>query len=106
MTTLASPTLGGSDALSLWRVVLPAGASGPLHTMSSEQIWTLDSGSAACTVAGDRHELAPGDAIRIAADVPRQFTTESGATFTVCGFGDAIARTDENRDGVVPPWIQ
>jgi quercetin dioxygenase-like cupin family protein len=105
MTTLASPTVGETATLALWRVAYPAGATGPLHTMDSEQVWTLESGAATCDVGGERHELAPGDTVRIAADAPRQFTSDAGARFLVCGFANAVARTDANQDGVVPPWI-
>jgi quercetin dioxygenase-like cupin family protein len=105
MTTLASPTLGGTATLSLWRVAYAAGASGPLHTMDSEQIWTLESGGAVCLIGTERYELAPGDTIWIAADVPRQFLSTTDSRFTVCGFADAVARTDGNPGGVVPPWI-
>lgn len=105
MTTLASPETAETAALSLWRVELAAGASGPVHTMDSEQIWTVDAGSGACTVGEVRHDLEAGDTIRIAADAERQFTSEAGARFIVCGYAHAIARTKANGDGVVPPWI-
>lgn len=105
MTTLASPSTAETTALSLWRVELAAGASGPVHTMDSEQIWSVDAGSAVCTVGNVRVELETGDTIRIAADAERQFTSEAGVRFVVCGYADAIARTEANADGVVPPWI-
>lgn len=105
MTTLASPATAETAALSLWRVELAAGASGPLHTMDSEQIWTVDAGSAACAVGGTHHDLATGDTIQIAANAERQFSSKTGARFIVCGYANSIARTEANGDGVVPPWI-
>lgn len=105
MTTLASPTVGEAATIALWRVAYPSGATGPLHTMDSEQVWTLESGAAACRVGGECHELAPGDTIRIAAGAERQFTSDAGARFVVCGHANAVARTDANPAGTVPPWI-
>ncbi|MGC4190182.1 MAG: hypothetical protein QM589_02985 [Thermomicrobiales bacterium] len=106
MTTLASPTLGGTASLSLWRVEFAAGASGPLHTFDSEQIWTLESGTAACIAGEMRYDLATGDTIAIAADIPRQFSSSAGARFLVCGHANAVARAEGQQNGVVPPWIR
>jgi quercetin dioxygenase-like cupin family protein len=106
MTTLASPSLAGSEHLSLWRVELPAGGSGPRHRMSAEQVWTLLAGAASVTVAAERHDLAPGDTIYLPAGIDRQFMAATPATFLVCGTPDAVATSDEHRDGVIPPWIQ
>lgn len=105
MTTLAAPSLGQTTTLALWRVRYPAGATGPLHVMDSEQVWALESGSASCTVDGARHDLAAGDTIRIAGGAERQITTRDGARFVVCGHANAVARTEANPEGVVPPWI-
>ena len=44
MTTLASPTLGATEGLSLWKVEMAAGASGPRHVFDSEQLWTVQAG--------------------------------------------------------------
>src|SRR5581483_367223 len=44
MMTLASPTLGPTDGLSLWQVEMDAGRSGPRHVFDSEQLWTVRQG--------------------------------------------------------------
>ena len=41
MTTLASPTVGGTDGRSLWRVEMTRGACGPLHECNVELIWAV-----------------------------------------------------------------
>jgi quercetin dioxygenase-like cupin family protein len=105
MTTLASPSLSGTTALSLWRVDMAAGISGPLHSFDSEQIWTILSGEATCALDGIPHALHNGDTIRIPADVQRQFTATADTTFLVCGHGDALASTPTSDRPVSPPWI-
>ena len=106
MTTLASPTVGGSAALSLWRVAIPAGSVGPVHAFDSEQIWTLLAGTATFTVADRSYPLAAGDTIRLAAGVSRQVRAESDVEFVVCGYGAAVVSAPGNpASGTTPPWI-
>ena len=106
MTTLASPTLGGSAGLSLWRVAFPAGAAGPVHAFDSEQVWTVLSGAAVFTVDGWDHELAGGDTIVLPANATRQVRAESGAEFIVSGYGAAaVSAPGHPADGSTPAWI-
>ncbi|WP_051133001.1 hypothetical protein [Nocardia paucivorans] len=51
MTTLASPTLGGSSQL-LWRVEMTADNRGPMHSCDTEQIWTILTGRASFDLDG------------------------------------------------------
>jgi quercetin dioxygenase-like cupin family protein len=105
MTTLASPQVGGSSDLCLWVVEFGAGASGPDHTMNSEQVWVLERGSVRCHVGDQEHRLEPGDVIRLAGGLSRRFHAESDARFFVCGLPGALATTPSSDEGVVPPWI-
>ena len=106
MTTLASPTLGGSAGLSLWRVAIPAGGEGPVHAFDSEQIWTLLAGSATFIVADRPYPLTGGDTIRLAAGVPRQVRAVTDVEFVVCGHGAAVVSAPGNAaNGTTPPWI-
>lgn len=74
MTTLASPSLGQA-ALSMWRVDMAAGASGPLHGIDAEQIWTVVEGAASVEIDGEVTDLVAGDTVIIPADAVRRFSS-------------------------------
>jgi len=106
MTTLASPTLGPTADLSLWRVEMEAGAVGPLHTFDREQLWTVLDGELTITVEGATSDLAAGDTIVIPAAVERQVHARTAARLIVCGHGDAVAAVPgEDAPRGTPPWI-
>jgi quercetin dioxygenase-like cupin family protein len=106
MTTLASPTLGGSAGLSVWQVEMAPGSRGPLHVFDSEQVWTVLDGAIAVTADGVRHELGAGDTIVLRAGVTRQVEAEPEARILVCGRGDAVVSVPgEQDDRGTPPWI-
>jgi quercetin dioxygenase-like cupin family protein len=106
MTTLASPTLGPTAGLSLWRVEMAPDADGPLHTFDREQLWTVLDGEVTIAVDGAPSDLAAGDTIVIPAGVERQIHARTAACLIVCGSGDAVVgvRGEEAPRGT-PPWI-
>jgi quercetin dioxygenase-like cupin family protein len=106
MTTLASPTQGGSRRLSLWRVDMQAGRSGPLHRFDSEQLWTVLSGRISISCDATATDIGPGDTAVVPADVERQVTALENASMIVCGFGDAIASVPgQEVSRGTPAWI-
>jgi quercetin dioxygenase-like cupin family protein len=106
MTTLASPTLGATAALSMWQVEMTAGAQGPRHVFDSEQVWTVLEGQLAATVAGEQSELRAGDTVVLPADAERQLSATTDVRVLVCGHGDATARgPGEHAPRGTPPWI-
>jgi quercetin dioxygenase-like cupin family protein len=106
MTTLASPTLGGTASLSVWQVEMTAGSSGPPHVFDSEQVWTVLEGAVVAQVGGLPHELAVGDTLVLPAGVERRIVAEAEARILVCGRGDAIVSVaGEQTDRGTPPWI-
>lgn len=108
MTTLASPTQGGTKTLSLWRVTMRAGQCGPQHTFDVEQVWHVLDGTANVIAGAERIDLAVGDTLVIPAGTQRQVSTESGAVFVVTGPADGGARpvsAEGPGDSVAPPWI-
>ena len=108
MTTLASPTQGGTTTVSLWRVSMGAGQRGPRHTFDVEQAWHLLDGTATVVVDDETVDLSVGDTVVLRADVPRQVGTGSGAEFVVTGLAGGLA-TPTSPDGtgepVSPAWI-
>lgn len=107
MTTLASPTLGGARQ-ALWRVRMSAGAAGPHHRMSGEQVWTVLDGAVSVELRGDPPTvLSRGDTIVLPAGWLRRLTADplTGASALVTGPGDARAELADGTDRGVPDWI-
>lgn len=106
MTTVASPTLGGSE-LSMWSVEMAAGARGPRHVLDREQVWWLHEGRAEVEIGDDEQlVLTPGDTVVLAAGAVRRVTAATDVRFVVCGRGDAVVSVDgESGDRGTPPWI-
>ncbi|MFE3444859.1 cupin domain-containing protein [Nocardia sp. NPDC059180] len=105
MTTLASPNQGGSS-LSLWRVEMGPGKSGPLHFIDVEQIWTIVTGRAEIDLNGTDLVAEAGDTAVLPADVLRQITSgPEGVTAIVTAPANARAGTPDTDTTVVPPWI-
>ena len=106
MTTLASPTLGATAALSMWQVEMAAGAQGPRHVFDSEQVWTVLEGQLVAAVAGEESDLRAGDTVVLPAGAERQLSATTDVRVLVCGHGDATARVPgEDAPRGTPPWI-
>jgi quercetin dioxygenase-like cupin family protein len=106
VTTFASPTLGPSAGLSLWRAEMVADAQGPLHVFDSEQVWTVVDGTLSIALGDETVELTAGDTIVMPAGAERQVTATSAAQMIVCGHGDAIASVPgEDAPRGTPRWI-
>jgi quercetin dioxygenase-like cupin family protein len=106
MTTLASPTLGGTTDLSLWTVEMSAGSSGPLHRFDSEQLWTVLDGELRVELEGEELRLITGDTIVLPAAAERQIHAETDTRTIVCGNADGVAWVSaEDAARGVPPWI-
>jgi quercetin dioxygenase-like cupin family protein len=103
MTTLGSPTLGGATR-PIWRVEMPAGSAGPVHTIDAEQIWTVLSGGAAVQLGGEEVRVSAGDTLVLGPDVERQLTADAdqGLTAIVTSAPGSIAVAGGNR--IQPPW--
>ncbi|NUS72870.1 MAG: cupin domain-containing protein [Corynebacteriales bacterium] len=73
MTSIATPSRGTAE-ISTWRVEMEAGAQGPAHTISREQIWAILDGSATVTIDSGTHEVRAGDALVLPPTETRQIT--------------------------------
>jgi quercetin dioxygenase-like cupin family protein len=84
MITLAAPSLG-SRALSAWRVVMAADATGPAHSVDREQIWLPVSGTFEFTIDGTVRTVTAGEAATVPAGALRQVRAPQGpAEALVC----------------------
>lgn len=71
MRTLAAPSLGAT-ALSVWEVVMAAGAAGPAHRVDAEQVWVVLEGRLRVELDGRVLEPAAGDALTLPAAAERR----------------------------------
>lgn len=81
MTTLASPTQGGTRQ-SVWRVEMAPAAAGPAHAFDADQIWTVLAGGARIDLDGEAVIVTVGDTVIIPADARRQVFADADAGFT------------------------
>ncbi|GAA3089761.1 hypothetical protein GCM10020254_38440 [Streptomyces goshikiensis] len=70
MTGLAAPSRGSSE-LSTWTVDMPAEATGPEHSVSREQVWTVTTGTLEVTCDGRTERVTTGQTLVLPPDVPR-----------------------------------
>ena len=106
MTTLASPSVGGSTSLSLWEVEMKPDQRGPLHAFDREQLWTVRAGRVTISVDGSEHDLEAGDTLVIPARSERRVLARADAELLVCGQADAQASIPgEGTSRGTPPWI-
>ncbi|MFB7174275.1 cupin domain-containing protein [Streptomyces sp. NPDC056254] len=105
MTALATPSRGSSE-LSTWHVDMPAGATGPEHSVSREQVWTLTAGSLEVT-CGDRTEkVTAGRTLVLPADAPRRIHAPEAFRAYVAMRADGVV-TVTGEDGTrVLPWAR
>jgi quercetin dioxygenase-like cupin family protein len=117
MTTLASPTQGGSE-YAVWRVDMTPGASGPRHAFDTDQVWTVLDGGARIDLADETVAVAAGDTVIMPADAQRQVFADADHGFAaiVCAPGNTrvyrrnpTAATPEcatdDGDKILPNWI-
>lgn len=106
MTTIASPSQGPTEQLSMWTVHMRAGQQGPRHVFSSEQVWYVLVGEIEVAVDDASIRLGPGDAIVLAATKERQIAALVDVDIIVCGRGDAVASVPgETESRGTPAWV-
>lgn len=106
MTTLATPTQGGSG-LAVWRVELGPGKSNPPHAFDTEQVWTVVDGSATVDLDGEKITVASGDTVVMPAEVPRRVFADSADGFAaiVAAPAGTRASSPDRADKVAPAWV-
>jgi quercetin dioxygenase-like cupin family protein len=101
---LASPARGSRET-SVWRLAIPAGTTGTLHSCDREEIFVVLAGRAVATVGGETHELARGDALIVPADTDFALANPHGEPFeAIAAFpvgGQAVMPAGEK---FTPPW--
>jgi quercetin dioxygenase-like cupin family protein len=106
MTTLASPTQGPADQLSLWRVTMEAGQQGPRHVFDGEQIWHVLTGDVDFGVGDETVHLRAGDAVVLPRGIERQITAVTATEVITCGpSATLVTVVGEDLPRGTPPWI-
>jgi quercetin dioxygenase-like cupin family protein len=104
MTGLAAPSVGSKE-LSTWRVTLPEGAIGPVHSIDHEQVWMPLSGSFTFVVNDERVVAGHGQVAVLPAGVVRQVRAEHGpAVALVCMRSGGTAAVPGSAERRPLPW--
>ncbi|MEH1013519.1 cupin domain-containing protein [Micromonospora sp. CPCC 206060] len=101
---LAAPSQG-SHELSTWRVRMPTGATGPVHTIDREQVWMPVSGALTVTVADRTEVVRAGQALILPAGAVRQIrVTDTPTEVLVCMAAGGTATLPGSDDRYPLPW--
>ena len=104
MTGLAAPSVGSKE-LSTWRVELPIGAVGPLHSIDHEQVWMQVSGRFTVVVDDQQFQIGDGQVAVLPAGVVRQIRADNGpAVALVCMRSGGTAALPGDTDRRELPW--
>jgi quercetin dioxygenase-like cupin family protein len=93
--------------VAVWSVEMAAGAAGPLHSASEEQVLVVVAGRLAVTIEGGEQTLEPGGSAILPAGVERRLVNASDEPLTLlaCSRPGAQA-TVAGKDPVPIPWAQ
>ena len=105
MRTLISPQLAPSFPIAVWRTEIPAGTSGPTHTVDVDHFVTVVEGSVDVTVDGRSYTVTAGDGVRLPANSVRTIrASDDGDAVTLsAGMPGGRAQVADN-DPVAVPW--
>lgn len=104
MTGFAAPSRGSAE-LSTWRVEMAAGATGPEHSVTREQVWLVTSGTLNVTCDGRTEKVGAGQTLVLPPDVLRQIRAEAFEAYVVMR-ADGVVSVP-GTEGTRPlPWAQ
>ncbi|MFF7178030.1 cupin domain-containing protein [Streptomyces sp. NPDC008121] len=105
MTGLAAPSRGSTE-LSTWTVGMDAGATGPEHSVTREQVWTVTEGALEVTCEGHTHKVQAGQSFILSAGHLRRIHApeRTEAHVAMCCDGRAsVPGTEGTRE---LPWAR
>lgn len=105
MTGLAAPSRGSSE-LSTWTVDMPAEATGPEHSVSREQVWTVTTGTLEVTCDGRTERVATGQTLVLPPDVPRTISAPGRFEAHVAMRADAVVTVTGAEGTRELPWAR
>ncbi|GHC59994.1 VOC family protein [Streptomyces cinnamoneus] len=105
MTGLAAPSRGSTE-LSTWTVAMQAGRTGPEHSISREQVWTVTSGVLEVTCGGRTEKITAGQTLVLPADALRRMHAPQPAEAHVAMRADGVASVPGAEGTRILPWAQ
>ncbi|WP_043194511.1 VOC family protein [Streptomyces sp. NRRL F-2664] len=105
MTGMASPGRGSAE-LSTWTVTMEAGATGPEHSISREQVWTVTAGVLEVTCDGRTQKVAAGQTLILPADRTRRIHAHARAEAHVAMRADGVASVPGTEGSRELPWAR
>ncbi|WP_405491765.1 cupin domain-containing protein [Streptomyces sp. NBC_00096] len=103
MTGFASPSRGSAE-LSTWRAEIPAGVTGPEHSVSREQVWTVTAGALEITCGGRTGKAAAGQAVVLPPDVLRRVHALEDTEVYVAMRADGLVSVPGTEGARPLPW--
>ncbi|MFJ6798951.1 cupin domain-containing protein [Streptomyces sp. NPDC091268] len=105
MTGHAAPGRGSTE-LSTWHVAMPAGNTGPEHSVSREQVWTVTAGALEVVCAGRTERVAAGQVLVLAPDLPRRVHALEDAEAYVAMRADGLVSVPDTEGARALPWAR
>uniref|UniRef100_A0AAU2K0K2 Cupin domain-containing protein n=1 Tax=Streptomyces sp. NBC_00049 TaxID=2903617 RepID=A0AAU2K0K2_9ACTN len=105
MTGLAAPSRGSAE-LSTWTVEMDAGQTGPEHSVSREQVWTVTAGVLEVTCGGHTEKITAGQTAVLPPDVLRRVHAPQAAGAHVAMRSDGVVCVPGTEGTRVLPWAQ
>ncbi|MCX4826272.1 VOC family protein [Streptomyces sp. NBC_01142] len=105
MSGLAAPSRGSAE-LSTWTVTMDAGATGPEHSISREQVWTVTAGALEVTCGGRTEKVLAGQTLILPPDLVRRIHAPEQAKAHVAMRSDAVASVPGTEGTRELPWAQ
>ncbi|MFE6848162.1 VOC family protein [Streptomyces sp. NPDC057686] len=105
MTGLAAPSRGSTE-LSTWTVAMEAGQSGPEHSVSREQVWTVTSGALEVACGGRTERIEAGQTLVLPPQALRQVHAPQAAEAHVAMRADGAVCVPGTEGTRVLPWAR
>ncbi|MEU6987966.1 VOC family protein [Streptomyces sp. NPDC046324] len=105
MAGLAAPSRGSTE-LSTWTVTMDAGATGPEHSISREQVWTVTAGALEVTCLGRTEKVAAGQTLILPSGSLRRIHAPERAEAHVSMPADGVASVPGTEGTRELPWAR
>lgn len=103
MTGFASPSRGSVE-LSTWHAAMAAGVTGPEHSVSREQVWSVTVGALEVTCDGRTEKVAAGQAVVLPPDVLRHVHAVADTEVYVAMRADGLVSVPGTEGSGPLPW--
>ncbi|WNF29309.1 VOC family protein [Streptomyces sp. C11-1] len=102
---LAAPSRGSTE-LSTWTVMMDAGATGPEHFISREQVWTVTTGALEVTCGGRTEKVTAGQTLILPAGLLRRIHAPERAEAHVSMRSDGVSSVPGTEGTRELPWAR